>query len=285
MPGLCRPINEGGLGFDYRLNMSIPDLWIKLLKEQKDEDWDMMNISHTLTNRRWNEKHISYCESHDQAIVGDKTISMWLFDAEIYTSMAKNQQPSITVDRGMALHKMIRLITIGLGGEGYLNFIGNEFGHPEWVDFPRDGNNHSYHYCRRQWSLADNESLRYSELQRFDNAMIKLEKDYDWLSSSHQYITLNHNSDKMIVFEKGNLLFIFNFHYSNSYTDYKIGTQYNQPHKVVLTTDDIEFGGKGRVDKSVIYKVNKEEHGFSNRANSIMLYVPSRTAIVLKSDW
>ena len=161
MPTLCRRVDEGGIGFDYRLSMFIPDMWIKHLKEFKDEDWNMGNIAFNLTNRRYKEKCVAYCESHDQAIVGDKTISMWLFGGEIYHGM-KAHNHSIVVDRGMALHKMIRIVTIGLGGEAYLNFMGNEFGHPEWIDFPREGNQFSYHYCRRQWHLSDNNQLKYS---------------------------------------------------------------------------------------------------------------------------
>jgi 1,4-alpha-glucan branching enzyme len=217
MPTLCRRVDEGGLGFDYRLSMYIPDMWIKFLKEYKDEDWNMGHITFNLTNRRYKEKCVAYSESHDQAIVGDKTISMWLFDREIYHGM-KTSNHSIQVDRGMALHKMIRLVTAGLGGEAYLNFMGNEFGHPEWIDFPREGNSFSYHYCRRQWALSDNPELKYSQLKRFDKAMNELEQRFHWMRlGSHQYITLSHEGDKLIVFERGDLLFIFNFHPTNSY--------------------------------------------------------------------
>lgn len=153
MPTLCRSIEDGGIGFDYRLSMFIPDLWIKLLKGTPDEEWSMGHLTHSMTNRRDKEKCVGYAESHDQAIVGDKTLAMWLFDSEIYTGMNRNDGMSLKVDRGMALHKMIRMLTQSLGGEGYLNFMGNEFGHPEWIDFPREGNNFSYHYCRRQWNL------------------------------------------------------------------------------------------------------------------------------------
>ena len=149
MPTLCREIRDGGIGFDYRLSMFMPDMWIKLLKETPDEHWNMGHITHSLTNRRWKEKVIGYAESHDQAIVGDKTISMWLFGACIYTDMSKDQKASMHVDRAMSLHKMIRLISMSLGGEAYLNFMGNEFGHPEWIDFPREGNGNSFKYCRR----------------------------------------------------------------------------------------------------------------------------------------
>ena len=149
MPTLCRLVSEGGIGFDFRLSMFIPDMWIKIMKELKDDDWSMGHIAHSLTNRRWKEKCVAYSESHDQAIVGDKTLAQWLFDNEIYSGMNVHHQMSLRVDRGMALHKMIRLLTCGLGGEAYLNFMGNEFGHPEWIDFPREGNGFSYHYSRR----------------------------------------------------------------------------------------------------------------------------------------
>ena len=174
MPTLCRQVSEGGIGFDYRLSMYIPDMWIKHLKEMQDENWNMGHIAFNLTNRRFKEKCVAYAESHDQAIVGDKTHSMWLFDREIYHNMSKHSQ-SMVVDRGVALHKMIRLVTIGLGGEAYLNFMGNEFGHPEWIDFPREGNGFSYHYCRRQWHLGDDEALRFSCLKKFDKAFNELE--------------------------------------------------------------------------------------------------------------
>ena len=212
MPTLCRPVTEGGIGFDYRLNMSVPDKWIKLLKEVKDEEWNMGNIIYTLTNRRYNEKCVSYVESHDQAIVGDKTISMWLFDREIYDGMDVKHPPSLIIDRGMSLHKMLRLITFALGGEAYLTFMVNEFGHPEWVDFPRPGNHWSYHYCRRQWHLVDGPNLRYHLLYNFDVAMLELDERFKLLSNQHQFTTLAHESDKVIVFERGDLLFIFNFH-------------------------------------------------------------------------
>lgn len=178
MPTLCRSLADGGIGFDYRLSMFIPDLWIKLLKETPDENWNMGHLAHSMTNRRWKEKCIAYAESHDQAIVGDKTLSMWLFEDEIYSCMAKKVPRTLKIDRGIALHKMIRLLTQSLGGEGYLNFMGNEFGHPEWIDFPREGNNYSYHYCRRQWNLLYNNELRFEQLNEFDASMNALEATF-----------------------------------------------------------------------------------------------------------
>ncbi|XP_050529799.1 1,4-alpha-glucan-branching enzyme [Daktulosphaira vitifoliae] len=282
MPSTCRPVGEGGLGFDYRLAMAIPDTWIKLLKEVKDDDWDMANIVHTLTNRRWMEKTVAYAESHDQALVGDKTVAFWLMDKEMYSHMSTMSDPSLVIDRGIALHKMIRLITHGLGGEAYLNFIGNEFGHPEWLDFPRDGNHSSYHYARRQWNLVDDPSLKYKFLNNFDRSMNKLESKYGWLSSNPGYVSLKHQDDKVIAFERSNLLFVFNFHPTKSFTDYKLGLDLNGSLKIVLNSDDSEFGGHCRIDNSIEYPTGNGQ--WNGRQNHIFLYLPSRTAIVLTTS-
>ncbi|CAG8512397.1 7782_t:CDS:10 [Paraglomus brasilianum] len=246
MPGLCRPVSEGGVGFDYRLAMAIPDMWIKLLKEKKDDDWDMANICWILINRRHMEKNISYAESHDQALVGDKTLAFWLMDAEMYTNMSTLSPLTPTVDRG--------LITHGLGGEGYLNFEGNEFGHPEWLDFPRAGNNNSYHYARRQWNIVDDHLLRYKYLNEFDKAMQNLEEEWGWLSSHQAYISLKHESDK-------------------------VGTEWAGEYRVVLNTDNKRFNGFGRIDESVTYFTSPEP--WNNRKNSLMVYIPCRVALLL----
>ena len=182
MPGICRKVDEGGVGFDYRLGMGLPDYWIKILKHKSDEEWNLNEMWHVMTNRRWKEKTIAYAESHDQALVGDKTLAFWLMDKEMYWHMQVDDD-NLIIDRGIALHKMIRIFTGSLGGEGYLNFIGNEFGHPEWVDFPREGNNWSYKHARRQWSLAFNDRLKYKYLYAFDKAMVHLYKENDFLNS------------------------------------------------------------------------------------------------------
>lgn len=279
MPTLCRPTAEGGIGFDYRLAMAIPDMWIRVLKHLRDEEWDIGSIVHTLTNRRWKEPSIAYVESHDQALVGDKTVAFWLMDKEMYDYMSELSPLTPIIDRGIALHKMIRLLTSGLGGEGYLTFMGNEFGHPEWLDFPRQGNSNSYHYARRQYNLVDDKLLRYKFLYAFDSAMNKLEQQYHWLSSGSGYVQLKHEDDKVIAFERGNLLWIFNFHPSKSFSDYRIGTDYSGKLNVVLNTDSKSFGGHSRVDDSCKYFTFAEP--WHNRKNYIMVYIPSRTALVL----
>lgn len=278
MPALCRPVTEGGVGFDYRLGMAIPDKWIKLLKEVSDDDWNIGNIVHTLTNRRWMEKTIAYAESHDQALVGDKTIAFWLMDKEMYTHMSTISDLSAIIDRGIALHKMIRLITHGLGGEGYLNFIGNEFGHPEWLDFPRRGNNDSYHYARRQWNLVDDHVLKYKYMNAFDEAMNKLEEQYGWLHKSPGYVSWKHQDDKVIAFERAELLFVFNFHPTKSFTNYRIGVELEGKYKVLLSSDDEKFGGHKRIDVNVLHFTFPE--GFAGRRYSLQAYIPSRTALV-----
>ena len=211
MVGMARPVQEGGVGFDYRLAMGVPDNWIKLLKEKSDEQWNLGTLFHTLMNRRYSEKHIGYAESHDQALVGDKTLAFWLMDKEMYWHMDKASQ-SLVIDRGIALHKMIRLITFSLAGEGYLTFMGNEFGHPEWVDFPREGNRGRYHYARRQWSLVDNPLLRYKGLNNFDQAMMHLDEKWNLLNDKFIEQLMVHEEMKLLVYRRGPLVFVFNFH-------------------------------------------------------------------------
>ena len=284
MPGLCRPIEEGGYGFDYRLNMSVADKWIQILKEQRDEDWNMGNICYTLVNRRYNEKHVGYCESHDQSIVGDKTISMWLFDKELYWNMSVWAEETITIHRGMSLHKMIRLISFALGGEAYLNFMGNEFGHPEWVDFPRPGNGFSYHYCRRRWDLCDDKNLRYRFLHNWDCAMNHLDKVFGFLSNEHQYVTCKHEADKLIVFEKGDLLFIFNFHPFKHFEHYRIGTLWSSNHRIVIDSDEWHFMGKNRLEWGHNNAYPCIHEPWMDRPNYIQIYIPNRTCMVLVAE-
>ncbi len=276
MPGMCIKIEDGGIGFDYRLSMGVPDLWIKYLKEYKDEEWDMFRLWYELNSRRPNEKNIGYCESHDQALVGDKTIMFRLCDADMYTKMNKFAE-SVVIDRGIALHKMIRLITASLGGEGYLNFMGNEFGHPEWIDFPREGNGWSYHYCRRQWSLADNENLRYRELNDFDADMIKLLKANRVFKRKAESKWI-HQDDKVIIYTKGDLCFAFNFNSNKSFEGYFLPIGQKGSYKVVLSSDDGKYGGHDRIDKDYVYTC---EVTADNRIG-FNCYLPSRSAVVFK---
>lgn len=276
MPGLCRPIEDGGVGFDYRLGMGIPDNWIKLLKHKTDEEWNLEEIWNFLVNRRHGEKTVAYAESHDQALVGDKTLAFWLMDKEMYWHMKKDDQDLI-IDRGMALHKMIRLITMALGGESYLNFIGNEFGHPEWIDFPREGNDWSYKHCKRQWSLVDNEDLKYQFLNNFDKAMIEVLKRHDTLNtSSGQKLNIDPENNS-IMFERGNLIFVFNFHPSNAIFDYKFFVPEAGTYEMLLNSDDTQFGGHGRIDSTVDYTTIKEDG-----VNKLRVYNTNRTALILR---
>eukprot|EP00871_Galdieria_phlegrea_P005356 jgi/Galph1/5821/GphlegSOOS_G4518.1 len=280
MPTLCRPVDEGGIGFDYRLGMGIPDMWIDLVTNVRDEDWDMGRIVYCLTNRRWNEWTVGYVESHDQSLVGDKTLAFRLMDAEMYYNMSIFQTPSDCIVRGISLHKMIRLITYALGGEAYLNFMGNEFGHPEWIDFPRQGNNFSYQYARRRWDILDDGTLRYQHLYFFDRAMHTLERIHPFCRPHlHQWITVQHNDDKVIVFEKGKgLLFVFNFHPVKSFVDYAIGVGWPGKYILLLDSDTAELGGFDRIDK------NTEHFTFAKpkdgRPHFLQLYLPNRSCQV-----
>lgn len=242
MPGMALPISSGGIGFDYRLSMGIPDFWIKQLKEKTDNSLDLLSLWWELTTRRPGEKNIGYSESHDQALVGDKTIMMWLADEEIYWKMDLNSQ-SLKIDRAIALHKLIRLITFSLAGEGYLNFMGNEFGHPEWLDFPRQENHDDFQHARRQWSLADNKDLRFQYLLTFDQAMINLERHYKFLESPEpvQQLWIK-NSDKLLAYKKEQLLFVFNFHPSY---EQELQLQFPEKPELIFDSDDQKFGGFG----------------------------------------
>ena len=275
MPGMCLPIAEGGIGFDYRLAMGAPDMWIKLLKNIPDESWDMWQIWCKLTGRRPAEKYIGYAESHDQALVGDKTIMFRLCDSKMYTSMSKFT-PDPVIDRGMALHKMIRMVTMTLGGEGYLNFMGNEFGHPEWIDFPREGNGWSHFYCRRQWHLADDPNLRYGDLREFDKAMVALTSDRKIFRKKPKCLFIG-NDDKVINYERGGLVFAFNFHPTMSYEGYWITVPTPGKYKVILSTDDEEFGGYGRASKEYIYTATKHP----DKKAKLQIYLPARSAVCL----
>lgn len=276
MPGMCLKIEDGGIGFDYRLSMGVPDLWIKFIKEYGDDSWDMDKLWYELNSRRPKEKNIGYCESHDQALVGDKTIMFRLCDAEMYTAMNKNSS-SMVIDRGVALHKMIRLVTSSLAGEGHLNFMGNEFGHPEWIDFPREGNGWSYHYCRRQWSLADNPELRYGGLRDFDKAMISLLKR-DRIMSKKAQSTWIHTADKIMIYVKGKDVFAFNFNPTQSFEGYFVPVKEAGEYSVVLTTDEGDFGGFDRIDKEYRYSATMQKDG----RIGFNCYLPSRTAAVFK---
>ncbi|MDW3211933.1 MAG: alpha amylase C-terminal domain-containing protein [Reichenbachiella sp.] len=276
MPGMCRPVSDGGLGFDYRLGMGLPDYWIKLLKHSADENWSMNELWNVMANRRYKEKTIAYAESHDQALVGDKSLAFWLMDKEMYWHMTKDDK-DLVVERGIALHKMIRLITASLGGEGYLNFIGNEFGHPEWVDFPREGNDWSYKYARRQWSLVDNTDLKYEWLNDFDRAMLELLAANNILSAQSANQLNMDEENKVMIYERNHLIFVFNFHPDRSIADYKFHVPEKGEYKVILSSDDLVFGGHDRIDTSVSYPSTTYEHG-----DQLSVYTPSRTAMVLK---
>ena len=281
MAGLAAPFGEGGVGFDFRMSMGVADNWIKWIKTLRDEQWSMGEIWWQLTNKRDDEKTISYAECHDQAMVGDKTIIFRLMDAQMYTSM-NTESKSDVVDRGMALHKMIRLATIGTCGDGYLNFMGNEFGHPEWIDFPREGNGWSYKYARRQWSLADPDYLRYHFLRDFDKAMVGLVRKNGLLVAKPELLVQDEEK-KILVFRRKDCIFVFNFNATSSFADYGFSAP-DGVWKVILDSDDAAFGGFSRVNGKVDHFsiAGASPNGNGKYDHHLMLYLPSRTAMVLK---
>ncbi len=281
MAGLAAPYKEGGVGFDFRMAMGVADHWIKWIKEKSDDAWDMGEIWYELTNKRADEKTVSYAECHDQALVGDKTLIFRLMDKEMYFSM-NTESKSLIVDRGIALHKMIRLVTLATCGGGYLNFMGNEFGHPEWIDFPREGNGWSYKYARRQWSLSEPDYLRYGFLRNFDEAMVHLVKEENVLPEAPVLLTADQQK-KILIFSRKNCIFAFNFNPTESFADYGFSAPAGE-FACVLSSDEDRFNGFGRVKPG--------EHHFSiegrcpngNQSfdHTLKLYLPSRCAIVLK---
>ncbi|HLN53425.1 MAG TPA: alpha-amylase family glycosyl hydrolase [Lentimicrobium sp.] len=278
MPGLTFNIDEGGIGFDFRLGMGIPDFWIKLLKESKDEDWNISEIWHVLNNRLPGVNTVAYAESHDQALVGDKTLAFWLMDKYMYWHMAKDDD-NLIIDRGIALHKLLRFITLSLGGSAYLNFMGNEFGHPEWIDFPREGNNWSFFYARRQWSLKENPDLKYHLLSAFDKDMIHVAKEKEILNYEFAQLLNVDDNNKTLIFSKNNLIFLFNLHPFNSIPNYSFYVPEPGAYKVVLCTDNKKYGGHNRLDEAIEYSTFLDE---DSNVNKLSIYLTNRTGILLE---
>ena len=275
MPGVASPLEYGGMGFDYRMNMGTPDYWIKLLKEKRDEEWHVGDLFYELTNKREEERTISYAESHDQALVGDKTIFFRLVDKAIYTSMSVFDK-SVIIDRGMSLHKMIRLVTIGTAADGYLNFMGNEWGHPEWIDFPREGNGWSYDHARRLWSLVDDENLRFRFLNVFDKSMIQMVNDtcvFHWRPEP----LVRDNERQVLIFTRGDYLFVFNFNPEKSFPDYVFDAPSGK-YTMILNTDNRNFDGLGRIDEKIEHFTRYVSPG----RGQLSLYISARTGFVLK---
>ena len=282
MPGPAAPIADGGYGFDYRMAMNIPDYWIKTIKERKDEDWLPSSLFWEVTNRRKDEKTISYVESHDQALVGDKTVIFRLIDADMYWHMAKRDR-NFTVDRGMALDKMIKLLTLSTINGGYLNFMGNEFGHPEWIDFPREGNGWSYKYARRQWNLVDNHDLCYHYLGDFDKAMIALVKGVRMFQRTPVVEVWHNDGDQVLAYERGTLLFIFNFNPAKSFEDYGFLVKEGK-YTVALNTDDKAYGGFGLTDDTVEHFTVHDDLYHKQGKGWLKIYIPARSAVVLRRE-
>ncbi len=279
MPGLAVPQRDGGFGFDYRMAMGVPDYWIRLIKEMPDEGWPIGTLRHELTNRRRDEKTIGYAESHDQALVGDQTLIFRLIGSEMYHHMRMDDE-NLRVDRGVALHKLIRFITLATAGNGYLNFMGNEFGHPEWVDFPREGNGWSYHYARRQWHLADDPDLKYGLLARFDRDMIALAKQFRILESPDIRVKHEHEADKVIAFERAGILFVFNLHPTMSHVDYRFEVEPGK-YTMIFDSDGPAYGGRGRLQPGQSHLTLADtSRGWTRHLLS--LYLPTRTALVLQ---
>ncbi len=276
MPGMCIPIRDGGIGFDYRLAMGEPDLWVRLCRDVSDEQWNLWQIWGELTTRRPMEKCIGYVESHDQALVGDQTLLFRLCDRHMYDHMSANDDDPV-IARGLALHKMIRLLTLSSGGDGYLNFMGNEFGHPEWIDFPREGNGWSYLYCRRQWHLADDPMLKYHFLEEFDRAMLALIKEGELLRRSLRCIFIDQEKH-VLVHARGSAVFALNFSPTDSYEGYWITVPQRGTYRTVFSTDASRFGGYDRISTDFLYQATRQADG----QYRLQVYLPARTGLCMQ---
>ena len=277
MPGMALPITSGGLGFDYRLSMGLPDLWIKLIKEVPMEQWNVFQLWHELSGGRPGEGSVSYAESHDQALVGDKTIMFRLADAEMYEGMNRAYHSPV-IDNAMDYHKLIRFATAVLSGGGYLNFMGNEFGHPEWIDFPREGNGWSFHNARRQWSLVRDPFSKFEYLSNFDRAlMAHLEHHNLPAAPKAEPIWLDEQKNLMI-FSRGKQLYVINWHPTQSQEHVFIYRGEDDSNwRAALSTDDPDFGGQGRIADDVVYSPTETPHG-----KGFFVYVPARSALALE---
>ncbi|MCD8172450.1 MAG: alpha amylase C-terminal domain-containing protein [Alistipes sp.] len=281
MPTMCSPVGDGGIGFDYRLGMAVPDFWIKMLKEVPDEKWNIWDIWNIMTDRLPYVKTITYAESHDQAMMGDKTIAFRLMDKEMYTGMDRATR-SLVVDRGVALHKMIRLATISMGGQGYLDFMGNEFGHPEWIDFPREGNGWSYQYARRQWSLAANPFLRYAQLGDFDRDMIRMVRKFGILADNYPYNLMMDEGNQTMVYSHGDLVFVLNWSPTRSIPDYAVPVPSPGRYRVLLSSDSPDYGGLDRIEEGVPHFSFPVRQKDGELRHYIYIYNVNRTAVVYK---
>jgi 1,4-alpha-glucan branching enzyme len=279
MPGCAAPFKDGGIGFDYRMAMGVPDFWFKISEEVMDDDWSVKAIYHALTDRRKDEKVVSYVESHDQALVGGKTFFFQLVDKEIYFGMRKDQD-NLVIERGLALHKMARLATFALNGGAYLGFMGNEFGHPEWIDFPREGNGYDFSHARRQWSLRDDDTLKFKSLGDWDEAILKSISKEKCFSGDPISLVQN-DLDHVLAFYRGGHVFVFNFDPVRSYADYGVLVPPGGMYRLLFDSDEVRFSGQGRIKPNQEFWTQNVEQG-DEIVQQIKLYLPSRTALVLE---
>ena len=279
MAGLAAPFRSGGVGFDFRMSMGVADHWIKWIKEKSDEQWSPGEMWWELTRKRDDEKTISYAECHDQALVGDKTIIFRLVDKEMYFSMDRSSS-NMTVERGVALHKMIRLVTAATAGDGYLTFMGNEFGHPEWIDFPREGNGWSFAHARRLWSISESDDLRYKCLRNFDRDMVHFLKRGDILSARPELLVCDEQKN-VLIFMRKNRIFAFNFNPSGSYSGYGFSSPEGE-YGLVLCSDDAQYDGFGRLQAGEKHLAvpEKSPNGDQRFDHTLYLYLPARCAMV-----
>ncbi|CAL5392773.1 unnamed protein product [Camellia sinensis] len=275
-PGLSEPTSLGGLGFDYFVNLSASEMWSSLLENVPDSDWSMSKIVSTLVgNRHSADKMLLYAENHNQSISGGRSFAEILFGE----TMEHASDKRALLFRGCSLHKMIRLITFTIGGHAYLNFMGNEFGHPKRVEFPMESNNFSFSLANRRWDLLENGV--HSELLYFDKDMMNMDENERILSRGLPNIHHVNDTTMVTSYSRGPLLFIFNFHPTTSYENYSVGVEEAGEYQVILNTDEKKYGGQALIaqDQYIQRTISKRIDGLRN---CLVVPLPYRSAQVYK---
>ncbi|KAG8075748.1 hypothetical protein GUJ93_ZPchr0006g43795 [Zizania palustris] len=273
-PGLCEPTTQGGLGFDYWVNLSIPEMWLWHLENVPGQEWSMNKIMKVLISKNCNM--LSYVENHNQSISGRKSF------AEIILHKEKCSNNSVSDDgifRACSLLKIIKLLTFSTSGGAYLNFIGNEFAHPKRIEFPMSGNDYSFGLANRQWELL--EKGVHKHIFNFDKDLMSLDGKERLILRGSPNIHHCDDTSMFISFTRGPFLFVFNFNPDATSGLYSVGVDEAGEYQLILNTDETKYGGRGEL-KSNQYMKRTSDNRVGGCRNSLELALPSRSAHVYK---
>lgn len=270
MPGLtCLP-KDGGLGFDARFAMGIPDYWEKFIKKPQD----LGSMWYEMNNHRPYDHTISYVECHDQCINGHDAMIWRLLGDDMYNAMLMETE-TWKVSRGLAFYRLMRLITLATADKGYLNFMGNEFGHPEWLD--------AEEHAHRQWRLAEDTSLKYACLNAWDQAQMQLVSDNIESFKTPAMFRYIHEDKRLLAFERGALLFVFNFNETQAFSDLCFAVTPGK-YLEILSSDERRFAGHDNLRITEPPLEHFTQPCFDPNLGDITLYIPPMIVLVLKRD-